>query len=157
MFSSHSPSPSPFDSYYKLVASPPLLSLQKHIPLTSKHIFQDLISLFQTTFMNVKSWTEPNPSPSSGKKLGAITCSKQSRHILSSFILFPRNTWLRDFCLKDEQNLVFIHPQVVPSMKSSNSQLFKSTESSGAIPLTFNNSIAEVHLFIFIYLLSIFI
>ena len=29
-------------------------------------------------------------------------------------------------------------------MKSSNSQLFKSTESSGAIPLTFNNSIAEV-------------
>ena len=42
-------------------------------------------------------------------------------------------------------------------MKSSNSQLFKSTESSGAIPLTFNNSIAEVHLFIFIYLLSIFI
>eukprot|EP00092_Neocalanus_flemingeri_P008454 GFUD01009110.1.p1 GENE.GFUD01009110.1~~GFUD01009110.1.p1 ORF type:complete len:2320 (+),score=595.04 GFUD01009110.1:230-7189(+) len=28
--------------------------------------------------------------------------------------------------------------------KSSNSQLFKSTESSGAIPLTFNNSIAEV-------------
>merc|ERR1711892_801389 len=28
--------------------------------------------------------------------------------------------------------------------KSSNSQLFKSTESSGAIPLTFNNSISEV-------------
>ena len=28
--------------------------------------------------------------------------------------------------------------------KSSNSQLFKSTESTGAIPLTFNNSIAEV-------------
>ena len=88
----------------------PLLSLHKHIPSTSKHIFQDLISLFQTTFMNVKSWTEPNPSPSSGKKLGAITCSKQSRHILSSFILFPRNTWLRDFCLKDEQNLVFYPP-----------------------------------------------
>lgn len=30
------------------------------------------------------------------------------------------------------------------SIKSSNSQLFKSSESSGAIPLTFNNSIAEV-------------
>ena len=29
-------------------------------------------------------------------------------------------------------------------LKSSNSQLFKSSESSGAIPLTFNNSIAEV-------------
>ena len=29
-------------------------------------------------------------------------------------------------------------------IKSSNSQLFKSTESTGAIPLTFNNSIAEV-------------
>ena len=29
-------------------------------------------------------------------------------------------------------------------LKSSNSQLFKSTESHGAIPLTFNNSIAEV-------------
>ena len=34
-------------------------------------------------------------------------------------------------------------PDPVP-LKSSNSQLFKSTESTGAIPLTFNNSIAEV-------------
>ena len=34
-------------------------------------------------------------------------------------------------------------PEPVPQ-KSSNSQLFKSTESTGAIPLTFNNSIAEV-------------
>ena len=34
-------------------------------------------------------------------------------------------------------------PDPVP-LKSSNSQLFKSSESSGAIPLTFNNSIAEV-------------
>ena len=33
---------------------------------------------------------------------------------------------------------------VKSGIKSSNSQLFKSTESSGAIPLTFNNSIAEV-------------
>merc|ERR1719422_1639726 len=33
---------------------------------------------------------------------------------------------------------------IAPAKKSSNSQLFKSTESSGAIPLTFNNSIAEV-------------
>ena len=35
-------------------------------------------------------------------------------------------------------------PPVVTGIKSSNSQLFKSSESSGAIPLTFNNSIAEV-------------
>jgi len=33
---------------------------------------------------------------------------------------------------------------IAQTKKSSNSQLFKSTESSGAIPLTFNNSIAEV-------------
>ena len=33
---------------------------------------------------------------------------------------------------------------IAPAKKSSNSQLFKSTESTGAIPLTFNNSIAEV-------------
>ena len=33
---------------------------------------------------------------------------------------------------------------IAQNKKSSNSQLFKSTESSGAIPLTFNNSIAEV-------------
>lgn len=33
---------------------------------------------------------------------------------------------------------------IAPQKKSSNSQLFKNTESSGAIPLTFNNSIAEV-------------
>lgn len=35
-------------------------------------------------------------------------------------------------------------PALTAPKKSSNSQLFKSTESSGAIPLTFNNSIAEV-------------
>ena len=81
-----------------LPPSPALLSLQKQHPTYSfdlrfKNTFFK-IWFSQTTFMNVKSWTEANPSPSLGKKLGAVTCSKQSRQILSStFILFLRNTW----------------------------------------------------------------
>merc|ERR1712012_727141 len=37
-----------------------------------------------------------------------------------------------------------VSPPDPAPLRSSNSQLFKSTESTGAIPLTFNNSIAEV-------------
>ena len=113
-----------------LPLSPAWLSLQKQHPTYSfglrfKNTFFK-IWFSQTTFMNVKSWTEANPSPSLGKKLGAVTCSKQSRQILSSpscrHSFFFCATHGRGLPLKDEQHLVLYFyaplspPELVPSL-----------------------------------------
>jgi hypothetical protein len=46
--------------------------------------------------------------------------------------------------LQDTNTTYSVEDKVVTGIKSSNSQLFKGSENTGAIPLTFNNSIAEV-------------